>query len=74
MGRPKTYENAADRQAAFRAANRRVDLVIPHELGETLDQISEKLSLTKNSLVTAMIRFALTNHDWKTRGVWVVKK
>jgi hypothetical protein len=74
MGRPKTYENAAERQAAFRANNRRIDLVVPNELGDTLDEISEKLSLTKNSLVQAMIRFALTNHNWKSSGVWVVKK
>lgn len=74
MGRPKTYENAAERQAAFRANNRRVDLVVPNELGETLDEISATLDITKNSLVNAMIRFALTNHNWKKSGVWVTKK
>lgn len=74
MGRPKTYENAAERQAAFRANNRRVDLVVSNELGETLDQLSAHLDITKNSLVTAMLRFALTNHNWKAGGVWVTKK
>jgi hypothetical protein len=74
MGRPKTYENAAERQAAFRANNRRVDLVVPNELGETLDALSVQLDITKNSLVNAMIRFALTNHNWKSGGVWVTKK
>jgi len=74
MGRPKTYENAAERQAAFRANNRRIDLVVPNELGDTLDQISDTLDMTKNSLVNAMIRFALTNHNWKKSGVWMVKK
>jgi hypothetical protein len=66
MGRPKTYENAAERQAAFRANNRRVDLVVPNELGETLDALSVQLDITKNSLVNAMIR--------KSGGVWVTKK
>ena len=75
MGRPKTYENAAERQAAFRANNRRVDLVVPNELGDTLDDISQTLDMTKNSLVNAMIRFALTNHNWKKSGsVWATKK
>lgn len=74
MGRPKTYENAADRQAAFRANNRRIDLVVPKDLGETLDDVSTVLGITKNSLVTAMVRFALTNHNWKKSGVWVTKK
>lgn len=75
MGRPKTYENAAERQAAFRANNRRVDLVVPNDLGDTLDDISQTLDMTKNSLVNAMIRFALTNHNWKKSGaVWATKK
>lgn len=74
MARPKTYENAAERQAAFRANNRRVDLVVPNELGATLDEVSDTLGITKNSLVNALIRFALTNHNWKKSGVWVTKK
>jgi len=74
MVRPKTYENALERQAAFRANNRRVDLVVPLELGETLDRISETLGITKNSLINAMIKHSLTNHDWKRSGVWVTKK
>jgi hypothetical protein len=74
MARPKIYTDAAERQAAFRVNNRRVDLVVSNELGETLDSLSEHLSVTKNSLVTAMIRFALTNHNWKNGGVWVTKK
>ena len=75
MGRPKTYENAAERQAAFRANNRRVDLVVTNELGDTLDETAAALDITKNSLVNAMIRFALTNHNWKKSGaVWATKK
>ncbi len=74
MARPKIYSDAAERQAAFRVNNRRIDLVVHNELGETLDTISDTLGITKNSLVTAMIRFALTNHDWKRSGVWVTKK
>ena len=74
MARPKTYENAAERQAAFRANNRRVDLVVPNELGATLDEVSDTLGITKNSLVNSLIRFALTNHNWKKSGVWVTKK
>lgn len=74
MARPKIYESAAARQAAFREANRRIDLTVTTELGETIDELSDTLGITKNSVVNALIRFALTNHDWKKRGLWVTKK
>jgi len=74
MARPKIYANAAERQAAYRENNARVDLVIPKDLNATLDEIAGQLDLTKNSLVNAMIRFALTNRNWKTQGAAWVKK
>ena len=74
MGRPKLYADAAARQAAFRAEKSRVDVVVTKELGETLASISETLGTPKNDLVNSMIRFALTNHNWKKSGLWSVKK
>jgi len=74
MARPKLYENAAERQAAFRAEKDRIDLTVPKELGETISEISEILGITKNALVTAMIKHSLTNHNWKKSGMWVTKK
>lgn len=74
MARPKIYANAAERQAAYRENNARVDLVIPKDLNAKLDEIAGQLDLTKNSLVNAMLRFALTNHNWKTQGAAWVKK
>jgi hypothetical protein len=74
MARPKLYENAAERQAAFRANNHRHDLVVGKDLNQTLDEIAVKLETPKNALINSMLRFALTNHDWKKRGLWIVKK
>ena len=74
MARPKIYANAAERQAAYRENNARVDLVLPKDLNATLDDIAQSLDLTKNSLVNAMVRFALTNRNWKTQGAAWVKK
>lgn len=69
MGRPKIYENATERQAAYRLANKRVDLVISASLDASLNKICERLDMTKNSLVNSMIRFSLTNRvDVKTDG------
>lgn len=74
MGRPKLYADAAERQAAFRAKSHRLDLTVSTEIGKTLEDLSKELDMPKNSLVNAMIRFALTNHNWKKSGVWAVKK
>lgn len=74
MARPKIYASAAERQAAYRENNARIDVVIPKELNATLDDVAATLDMTKNSLVNAMIRFALTNHNWKTQGAAWVKK
>jgi len=74
MARPKIYANAAERQAAYRENNARVDLVLSKELNATLDDIAHDLDLTKNSLVNAILRFALTNHNWKTQGAAWKKK
>jgi hypothetical protein len=74
MGRPKLYENAAERQKAFREQNARIDLVLPLETGQTIEDIASTLSITKNAAVVAMLKFALTNHNWKKSGVWIQKK
>jgi hypothetical protein len=74
MPRPKLYENDAARQAAYREKNSRVDLVIEKQLNETLSEISGILDVTKNALITSMIKFALTNHNWKKSGVWLKSK
>ena len=71
MGRKKVYENDAEKMAAFRAKKSRVDLLLPQNIGETLDELSAFHLVSKNRLVNAMVKFALTNHDWKKSGVWL---
>lgn len=71
MARPKTHATPADRLAAYRSRHARIDVALSKDLGETLESISLKLSVSKNELIESMIRFALTNHDWARRGgVW----
>jgi len=74
MPRPKKFASDAERKAAYRAANSRIDLVIPNDLNLTIDAISDQLAISKNELVTAMIKYALTNHNWKVSGVWTRPK
>lgn len=74
MSRPKIHENAAERLAAYREKNARIDLIVTPELAVTLQDIADTLGTTKNALVNGMLRFALTNHNWKQRGAWIASK
>ena len=75
MTRPKKYDTAAERVAAYRERNARIDIVVPKETAETLADIAKVLAMPRSDLVHAMLRFALTNHNWKKSGaVWAVKK
>lgn len=69
MARPRIHKSEADRMAAFRAKNFRIDLAVPSETGETLKEIASALDVTPAVLCKSMIRFALTNRNWKVSGL-----
>lgn len=74
MGRPKIYADAAERQAAYRARNSKVEATITPDMAATIEEIAQGLDVSKNTLVRAMLRFALTNHNWKKSGlIWGAK-
>jgi hypothetical protein len=74
MARPKIHENAAERVAAYREKNARLDVTVTPELAATLQDIADTLDTTKNALINGMIRFSLTNRNWKTQGAWMQPK
>lgn len=69
MGRPKIYASEAERQAAYRARNYRVDLTLDKDLGKTIDDLCDHLVVSRNDLATSLFKFALTNRDWKRLGL-----
>lgn len=73
MPRPKIYANDAERKAAYIARNARLDVVIEPQIKATIDKLLEQLDTSKNELVGAMLRFALTNHNWAKSGLWLKK-
>lgn len=73
-GRKKIYENAAAREKSYREKFARPDILVPLETDQTLREICELHEVSKNALINAMVKFALTNHDWKREMLWGLTK
>lgn len=73
-GRKRIYPNSAAREAHYRDTKHRVDFLTSKEVGETLKEISEVHEISQNALINAMVKFALTNHDWKREILWGLTK
>lgn len=69
-GRPKIYRDAAAREKNYREKFSRPDILVPKETDQTLIEICEAHEVSKNALINAMIKFALTNHNWKSDMLW----
>lgn len=71
MGRPRKYETAAERQAAYRSREgvKVIEVRIHAETADTLDRIAEALDVSRNEVVNAVIKLGLTNRDWFKLGL-----
>lgn len=70
VGRPAIYADDAARVRAHRAKLARLDVAIKPEISETIAQIAGELDCSRNELLNSMIRFALTNRNWKQVGLY----
>lgn len=69
-GRPRKYASAAERQAAHRARN---DGIVTWRLAEVPAKISElarECDIPANELAYQMLKFALSNHDWRAKPIF----
>lgn len=69
VGRPAIHASSAARQRAHRARLARLDVAIKPEIAETISEIAEQLNCSRNEVVNSLIRFALTNRNWKQVGL-----
>jgi hypothetical protein len=69
MGRNKIYPDSAARLAAYRARKIRVEILLDVKLHKTLAEIAEYLDTDISSVIRSNIKFALTNHNYKTMGL-----
>lgn len=69
-GRPRLHASDSDRVAFFRSTKVRVEVVLPRDTGARLSEISSSLDCSRNELLLSLVRFALTNRDWRRLGLW----
>jgi len=61
--------NAAARVAAHRERYGRLDTSLPLKTVQTIEQLAEMFGTTKAEVHRSLLRFALTNRDWKQQGL-----
>jgi len=61
--------NACSRVAEHRAQYGRLDVSIPLHLEETIADLARENHAKKADVVRILLRFALTNRDWKSQGL-----
>jgi hypothetical protein len=68
-GRPAKYANAAERQAAYRAANTIKTYRIDGKAAGSVAKLAELFDCDETHVVNNMLRFALANRNWTTQGI-----
>jgi hypothetical protein len=69
-GRPSLHADDAARVRAHRAKLARLDVSIKPEIAYTIGDIAGELDCSRNELLNSLIRFALTNRNWKQVGLY----
>lgn len=74
MGRPRKYANDAEKLAAYRERNARLEINVKPQLVASIDELAKRFDVTRAELVTSCLLYALTNHAWNTGLPYRVKK
>jgi hypothetical protein len=69
MGRPRIYENAAARQAAYLARNARVEIVMTKAQHHAVEQLAIRMNVKLNELCLQALMLGLTNRNWLLQGL-----
>lgn len=67
MARPRIHATPAARQAAYRVKH--ASRVIDPEQAATIDGLAQSLDRASSEVLHSLIRFALTNRNWKQLGL-----
>jgi hypothetical protein len=73
-GRSRLHASDSQRVASFRSAKVRVEVLLPQETGARLSEIASSLDCSRNELLLSLVKFALTNRDWRRLGLWGEKQ
>jgi hypothetical protein len=64
------HADAAARKRAHRAALARVDYADDPKIVSTIGEIADQLGYSRAEVMKSLVRFALTNRNWKQVGLW----
>ena len=69
VARPRIHASDSERVAQFRSENSRLDVPIPLPIGKTIEDLASFFGCSKADVARSLLRFALTNRDWKKQGL-----
>jgi hypothetical protein len=72
--RPRKYASDAEKQAAYRSRAAEVCVRLEPKTMATLDSIADEIGFTRNELMQSMVKFGLTNRDWRNEGLTAHKR
>jgi hypothetical protein len=73
-GRRRVHSTPAARVAAFRASHKRLDFVTNERVATTIASLAEQFDCSKNDVMNSLVRYALTNRNWRQQGLWGMGK
>ena len=63
--------NASRRVAQHREKYARLDVSVRHQTVDVIQQLAEQYLTSKSVVTRSLLRYALTNRDWKSQGlIW----
>lgn len=68
-GRPRLHASDSQRAAKFRSVHARLDIPVSLPIGQTINDLASCFGCSKAVVVRSLLRFALTNRDWKKQGL-----
>ena len=72
-GRPTKHATPADRKAACLASKARLDYQDDPAIVATIADIARHLDHSRQDVIRSLVRFALTNRNWKQLGLYGAK-
>ncbi len=65
----KNVSGNAQRVAKYRSQHARLDVAVSPAIGQSIADLSLQFEASKNEVVNSLLRWALTNRDWKKQGL-----
>ncbi|MDB5849529.1 MAG: hypothetical protein JWP29_3281 [Rhodoferax sp.] len=69
-GRKAIHADSAARKRAYRASKARIDYADDPAIVAKLAEIAGELDCSRQDLMASLVRFALTNRNWKQVGLY----